>query len=73
MNVGKVTIDLDAPTANKVVALMQKIIPIVNGENAADAAGALASILVLIGKQSGAYTKADAVTAVEQSWEATEC
>ena len=71
--IGRITVDLDAPTTNNVVELAQRVIKVVNGENAAEAAGALVAVLTLIGKQSGAFTKADALTAVEQSWGAIEC
>lgn len=72
MNIGKLTIDLDAPSSNPVVKIVQKMISSVEGENASVAAGALVATVVLIGKQTGAFTKEDALAAVEASWESIE-
>jgi len=72
VKVGPLIFDLSdaVETLNPVMKVAKKLIPQINGENAADAAGALVCVLVLLGKQTGAFTKEDALLAVGESWDA---
>ncbi len=71
--IGPMKVDLGAESSNVVVQLTQKLIDVVNGENANVAAGALVAALVLVGKQAKTFSKEEAVLAVEQTWEAVTC
>lgn len=72
MNVGKLRLELDKPSNNDVLQIVQDIIPVINGKQADHAAGALVATVVLLGKQTGAFDKADVFAAVEAAWGAVE-